>query len=143
MMPVYARQASNSPYPVLAQVLVSYDGRLGYGRTLHEAITRALASAPGSTSGEDDPADPPSGPTPSASPTTPTSTPTPTAPVPGATPGTPGAPGAGDPQALLNEATTLFEQAEAAGKAGDFVRREELLSQAEAKVQQALEELGQ
>ena len=45
-------------------------------------------------------------------------------------------------RALLDEAQQLFTQAETAGKAGDFPRREELLEQAQAKVAQAVDLLG-
>jgi hypothetical protein len=122
--PVYARQLSGSSFPVLAYVLVSYDGKLGYGRTLKSAITSALES--NRTGG------------PSASPT-PTPTPSP-APSGSVTP----TPGNADARArqLLDEAQSLFTQAEAAGKAGDFTRREQLLKQAQEKVAEAVDLLN-
>jgi uncharacterized membrane protein (UPF0182 family) len=121
VMPVYARQGTTSPYPVLAYVLVSYDNHLGYGKTLQEAITSALRSTAKPTS------------PPTASPT-PSATPTPT-PSGGSSP-------SGDPQVrartLLDQAQALFTEAEAAGKSGDFARREELLKQAQEKVAEAV-----
>lgn len=118
--PVYASQAvgTSSSYAVLAYVLVSYDGQLGYGQTLQEAITDALKDGgEGSTTGTPPPSTPP--------PSTPSS--------PSSSPSAPPQ----DVGTLLDDAKSLFAQADAAGKAGDFARREKLLSQAEAKVKAA------
>ncbi|GAB7004124.1 UPF0182 family protein [Nocardioides sp. AN3] len=127
LMPVYARQATSSPYPVLAYVLVKYGNHMGYGKTLQDAITKALSTT--------------SAPAPS-----PTSTPTPSpSSSPSSTPTTkPSTAGTAEAQAkrLLDEAQTLFAQAEAAGKQGDFAKREELLTQAQQKIAKAIELLG-
>ncbi|SFB73899.1 hypothetical protein SAMN04487968_101237 [Nocardioides terrae] len=122
VMPVYAKQGTSSPYPVLAYVLVSYDNHLGYGKTLQAAITSALKST--GTPQTPTPTSPPS-PNPSGSPT-----PTPS--------GNPNGNAEQRARALLDEAQTLFTQADAAGKAGDFAKREELLEQAQDKVAQAV-----
>jgi uncharacterized membrane protein (UPF0182 family) len=120
LMPIYARQGTSSPYPKLAYVLVSYDKHLGYGRTLQEAITSALRSN---------------------STPTPTQTPTPT-PTPSPTPSGSPSPSTGNAEArarqLLDDAQSLFTQAEAAGKEGNFSKREELLKQAQQKVAEAV-----
>jgi uncharacterized protein len=121
LMPIYARQGTSSPYPKLVYVLVSYDKHLGYGQTLQQAITSALRSttSPSTTS-------PPTTPTPS-----PSGSPSPSA-------------GTAEQQAkaLLDQAQSLFTQAETAGKAGDFAKREDLLKQAQAKISQAVALLG-
>lgn len=130
LMPVYAQQGSSSPYPVLATVLVSYRGKLGYGSTLQEAITRALRNTTSTT-----PTPTPESPSPSpSSSASATPTPSPTA------SGTPTPSGSADARAraLLDEAQQLFTDAEAAGKSGDFSKREELLKQAQDKVAQAV-----
>jgi uncharacterized membrane protein (UPF0182 family) len=119
LMPVYAQQATSSPYPVLAYVLVKYGSHMGYGKTVQDAITSALKST---------------------SPPPPTATPTPTPPSNTPSPSTGNAEARA--KALLDDAQSLFTQAEAAGKAGDFAKREELLKQAQAKIAQAVELLG-
>ena len=124
--PVYAQQVSGSSFPVLAYVLVSYDGNVGYGRTLSAAIQSALSGA------ADEPSDTPTTPPPGSPSASPTPTPSPS--------GSPS--GSGSPQqqaeALLKQAQGLFDEAESAGRSGDFARREQLLQQAQAKVSQAL-----
>ncbi|HEY0890231.1 MAG TPA: UPF0182 family protein [Nocardioides sp.] len=125
--PVYAQQVSGSSFPVLAYVLVSYGGNVGYGRTLSEAVASALE---GGTEPGGAPTTPPTAapsPSPSGSPS-----PTPTAPS-----------GGGTPQELLNEAQQLFERADAAGRSGDFAERERLLELARDKVAEALGQLEQ
>jgi uncharacterized membrane protein (UPF0182 family) len=125
LMPVYARQATTAPYPKLVYVLVSYAGKLGYGTTLEEAITQALRNTT---------------PTPSPTPTPPP-TPSPS-PSPSSTP-SPSPKPSGTTQAqarkLLQQAETLFTQAEQAGKDGNFPRRERLLQQAQQKVGEAVD----
>ena len=135
VQPVYAVQATSSSasYAVLAYVLVSYDGRLGYGQTLGDALTDALngGATPGNASGSGDGSNtPPRGQEPSASPSqTPSGSPS------GAPTGAPG--GRATAGSLLSDAKALFARADAAGQAGDFARREKLLAQAQQKVDQA------
>lgn len=120
--PVYADQLSGATYPVLAYVLVSYDGRVGHGRTLLDAIRSALSSS-----------------APSASPT-PTPTPSPsTGPSASSSP-TSGSSGSPQQQAaaLLSDAEALFARADAAGRKGDYVQREDDLKQAQEKVAAAV-----
>jgi len=114
--PVYATQASasSSSYAVLAYILVDYDGNLGYGRTLSAALTNALSSS--------------------------SQTPPPDTGQNGGTNGSGGGKGTGtndEVATLLDEAKQLFAQADAAGQAGNYARREQLLSQAQKKVDQA------
>lgn len=134
VQPVYAVQATGSPssYPVLAYVLVSYDGQLGYGPTLGAALTDALKNGgessttttpAGGTTGSPTPS--PTG-SPSAGPSTSPST----------SPANTGA------AALLEQAKALFAQADAAGKAGNYAKRERLIKQAEQKVSQAAGKLS-
>ena len=139
--PVYALRAtgSSAQYAVLAYVLVSYDGQLGYGATLGEALADALTNGgEGGTTAADGSTTTPGGPssTPSGTPSgTPSSTPT----------GSPtGSSSTSIPRgdkhdvaALLTDAKTLFAQADQAGKSGNFTRREKLLKQAQAKVDKA------
>lgn len=127
--PVYAQQVSGSSFPVLAYVLVSYNKQVGYGRTLSEAIGSALARGTEPGGGETTPP-PTASPSPTGSPS-----PSPTA--------APTGPPAQQARALLDEAQKLFEDADAAGRSGDFAQREELIEQAEAKVAQALALLEQ
>ncbi|MFT4262768.1 MAG: UPF0182 family protein [Nocardioides sp.] len=134
LMPVYAQQAATSSYPVLAYVLASYRGNIGYGRTLEAALSSALANT--GSSGTGDTGSGGSTTSPSASPST-----SPTA--------SPSASASGSPSSsptsakeLLGQAQDLFTQADAAGRAGDYTTREELLKQAEEKVAQALVMMG-
>jgi len=135
--PVYAVQATgSSPYAVLAYVLVSYDGQLGYGPTLGQALTDALtAGGEGGTTATGGGEPPPSS---SSSPSgTPSGEPTGS---PSTRPSTPTSIPSGDRHdvaGLLSDAKSLFAQADQAGKAGNFARREKLLKQAQAKVDKA------
>ncbi|UDY24619.1 UPF0182 family protein [Nocardioides sp. Kera G14] len=127
LMPVYAKQASTSPYPVLAYVLASYNGNVGYGTTLQAALASALEGGSPST------------PTPSGTPTAKPTT------GPSASPsGSPTSPATGTatPKQLLAQAQELFTEADQAGRAGDYTKRETLLKQAEAKVAAAVEQMG-
>ncbi|WP_017934904.1 UPF0182 family membrane protein [Nocardioides sp. Iso805N] len=134
VQPVYAVQATGSPssYPVLAYVLVSYDGQLGYGPTLGDALTDALKNG-----GEGSTTTTPGGgatgsptPSPTGSPSSGPST------SPSTSPANTGA------AALLEQAKALFAQADEAGKAGQYVKRERLIKQAEQKVSQAAGKLS-
>jgi uncharacterized membrane protein (UPF0182 family) len=134
--PVYAVQAtgSSASYAVLAYVLVSYGGQLGYGPTLGDALTDALTNGgEGSSStasgGSTSPLTPPG--SSSDSPSTSSS--------PSGSP-TPSSGSAGTKQevgTLLADAKDLFAQADQAGQAGNFPKREKLLERAQAKVDQA------
>jgi uncharacterized membrane protein (UPF0182 family) len=132
VQPVYAFQASGSSasYAVLAYVLVSYGGQLGYGTTLGAALTDALSNG-----GEEGSTQPPPGDTTQEPPST-TGSPTPGAPGPSSH-AHPSSGPTGSAGALLTEAKQLFAQADAAGKAGDFPRRERLLAKAQEKVDRA------
>jgi uncharacterized protein len=126
LMPVYAQQGTTSQFPVLAQVLVSYRGQYGAGSTLAAAIETTLRSAPTTPSTPSNPSNPTQ--TPSGSPSQ--------------SPSGSASPSSGTAEerakALLDDAQSLFTQAETAGKQGDFSKREELLQQAQQKVSQAL-----
>jgi uncharacterized membrane protein (UPF0182 family) len=134
--PVYAVQAtgSSTSYPVLAYVLVSYGGQLGYGPTLGEALADALTNGGEGSAGTTSEGGTPTTPSPSGTPTgsgKPSGSAT-TSPSPSGTPGS-----KRDVGTLLTEAKTLFAQADQAGQAGNFPKREKLLKQAQAKVDQA------
>ena len=132
--PVYASPitGSASSYQRLAYVLVSYDGRVGYGRTLGTALANAFGSSgggSGSGSGQGSSQGSGNG---------------------SGTGGSGKSKGSGTGSAqddvraktLLTQAQRLFTQADAAGRSGHYGRREQLLAQAEAKVSQALEMLN-
>jgi uncharacterized protein len=123
LMPVYARQASTSPYPELTYVLASYLGKVGYGKTLAEALTSALSSKDTDSGSGGSTASP--SPTPSASPSS--------------SPSSPAV--SGSAKQLLDEAQQLFTDADNAGRLGDYAKREALLKQAEAKVSEAISKL--
>ncbi|WGL51432.1 UPF0182 family protein [Nocardioides sp. BP30] len=139
VQPVYAVQATGSPssYPVLAYVLVSYDGQLGYGPTLGDALTDALKNG-----GEGSTTTSPGGGTPGSSTPSPSdsASPSPTGSTTPSAPTTP--PAKSGAAALLAQAKDLFAQADAAGKAGKFTQREKLIKQAEKLVSQAAEKLS-
>jgi len=129
--PVYATRASTSAssYPTLAYVLVSYQGETGYGRTLADALEDAVGNLAAQSPGE-----PPDG---SGDEENQGGT--------GNGGGSGGGGGGSVPQqvtALLDQAETLFTRADNAGKSGNYVLRERLLSQARAKVRQAADLLG-
>ncbi|MFT4287459.1 UPF0182 family protein [Nocardioides sp.] len=131
--PVYAQQVAGSSYPVLALVLVAYDGHLGYGGTLSEALSVAVENAEQGSGTEEPPStEPPT--------TTPPTTTPPTTEPPTTTPPT----GTLDEQAkaLLADADRLFAAATQAAEQGDFVKRERLLKRAQQKIEQALALLG-
>ncbi|MEP9383810.1 UPF0182 family protein [Nocardioides sp. KR10-350] len=128
--PVYASPLSGSAstYQRLAYVLVSYDDRVGYGRTLSAALRSALSGTPPSGSSGSSGGSGGSGGSNGSGGN-----------------GANGGNGSGDQKAesqaraLLSEAQKLFAQAETAGKDGRFEDRENLIKQAESKVSQALE----
>ena len=130
--------ASSSSYAVLAYVLVSYDGQLGYGPTLGEALADALSNGgEGSTGSVSPPSSGTPTPTPSASAS---SSASPSTKPSGTASGTPSGSGTGSAAqvgSLLADAKALFAEADKAGRAGEFTRRERLLKQAQAKVDQA------
>ncbi|WP_028661309.1 UPF0182 family protein [Nocardioides insulae] len=131
--PVYAvRSLNDASYPTLAYVMVSYAGRVGFGETLGEAIGRALAAP------SEDPSVSPdtSGTTPSTSPST---SPSPSQSNGGTPAPAPSGSVTEQVTTLLNEAQDLFEQAQQAGANGNYSKRENLLKQAQAKVDQATE----
>ncbi|MEX0428737.1 UPF0182 family protein [Nocardioides sp. DS6] len=127
--PVYASplSGSGSNYQRLAYVLVSYDGRVGYGRTLGAALSNALGGGTAGQGGQQ------SG---NGGQGTGRSS--------GQGSGTGQTQGDHDTQvrSLLAQAQQLFDRADAAGRSNDFALREKLMQQAEAKVDQALELLN-
>ncbi len=130
VQPLYTRRDSESAFPVLSFVLVSYNGRVGIGETLREAIEDALdgvASTP-------DPTDP----------VTPTETPTATpSESPSASPTTPVE---GGTQAqirdLIRQAETKFSEADAAQAAGNTVKWARLMEEGRALIEQAVRLAG-
>lgn len=126
--PVYVipSTASKSSFANLAYVLVSYDGRLGYGHTLRAALTDALGSPSSSGSGGGKGATQGSG----AGTSTGTTKPNPDAILEARV------------SRLLSQAEKLYDQADDAGRRNQTVRRDRLLNQARAKVNQATKLLG-
>lgn len=111
--PVYAYANTGSPssYPVLADVLAAYDGRVGSGRTLEQALVSALSrTAAGSK---------PGGSGPPGTKTNPTQT------------------TAARAAQLLSQAQRLFARAERASSAQDYTRAATYNREARGKLAQA------
>ncbi len=137
IQPLYTRRESESSFPILRFVLVSYNGNVGIGETLREAIGDALEG--GSDSTTDDAGTPTDPPTPSDE-ATPTDSPTadPTAPTETPTPSQP----AGGTQAqirdLLRRADAKFTQADEAQRSGDTVTWARLMEEGRVLVEKAV-----
>ncbi|MDR7251332.1 uncharacterized membrane protein (UPF0182 family) [Nocardioides sp. BE266] len=128
VQPLYTRRDDESAYPILRFVLVSYQGRVGIGETLRDAIEDSLdgvVSTPTET------------PTPSETPTTSPSE------SPSETPSTP-APGGTQAQIrqLLVQAEAKFTEADAAQKAGNTVKWARLMEEGRALIEEAVRLAG-
>ena len=131
VQPLYTRREGESAFPVLSFVLVSYQGSVGIGETLREAIADSQDGV-GTTPGEEDPETPPT------EEPTPTEEPSPSE--------TPTEPSAGDTQAqirdLLRQAETKFSEADAAQAAGDTVKWARLMEEGRDLIERAVRLAG-
>ena len=134
VQPLYTRREGESAFPVLSFVLVSYQGSVGIGETLRDAIADSQDGV-GTIPGEDPGTTPTEEPTPTeeASPTeTPSETPT--------------VPPSGDTQAqireLLRQAETKFTEADAAQAAGNTVKWARLMEEGRDLIEQAVRLAG-
>lgn len=114
--PVYAELGATGSYPILRYVLVSYNGDVGIGETLIEALAAALGV---------DPNDPPEPPEPGE--------PEPGEPEPGT--GTP----AQQIAQLLEDAQKAFDEADAAYENGDLGGYQDKVNEARDLIAEALE----
>ena len=133
VQPLYTRRDSESAFPVLSFVLVSYQGRVGIGETLREAIEDSLDGVVTTPEDPSDPETPEPTETPSASPSE----------SPSASPTTP-APGGTQAQIrdLLRRAEAKFSAADDAQAAGDTVRWARLMEEGRALVEEAVRLAG-
>ncbi|WP_210650523.1 UPF0182 family protein [Nocardioides sp. SYSU D00065] len=142
VQPLYTRRDDESAYPILRFVLVSYQGRVGIGETLRDAIADSLDGAVAPDDGEEpetedpeteDPEteDPEAEPTesPAAEPTE-----TPTTPVPGGT--------QAQIRRLLVQAEAKFTEADEAQQAGDTVRWARLMEEGRELIEEAVRLAG-
>ena len=130
VQPLYTRRDSESAFPVLSFVLVSYNGRVGIGETLRDAIEDSLDGVVSTPDPE--------------TPETPTETPTTTpSESPSASPTTP-APGGTQAQIrdLLRQAEAKFAEADAAQAAGNTVKWARLMEEGRALIEQAVRLAG-
>ena len=133
VQPLYTRRDSESAFPVLSFVLVSYEGRVGIGETLREAIEDSLNGVVSTP----EPEDPEPTETPTESPSaSPSETPTaePTTPAPGGT--------QAQIRDLLRQAEDKFTQADEAQRAGDSVRWARLMEEGRALIEEAVRLAG-
>ncbi|HEV2798374.1 MAG TPA: UPF0182 family protein, partial [Nocardioides sp.] len=133
VQPLYTRRDSESAFPVLSFVLVSYEGRVGIGETLREAIEDSLDGVVSTP----EPEDPEPTETPTESPSaSPSETPTaePTTPAPGGT--------QAQIRDLLRQAEDKFTQADEAQRAGDSVRWARLMEEGRALIEEAVRLAG-
>lgn len=118
--PVYAELGATGSYPILRYVLVSYNGDVGIGETLIEALAAALGVDPNDTPEPPDPGDP---------------DPEPGDPEP--------EPGDGTPEEqiadLLAQAQDAFDAADAAYEEGDLGGYQDKVNEARDLIAQALE----
>ena len=133
VQPVYTRRDGESNFPILRFVLVSYEGSVGIGETLREAIADSLGAA------IDDGEDPTTEPTTEPSPTEEAS--------PGESPSaTPSEPPAGDTDAqirdLLRRAENAFAEADAAQAAGNTVKWARLMEEGRQLIEEAVNLAG-
>ncbi|PKH38966.1 hypothetical protein SAMN05192575_103350 [Nocardioides alpinus] len=134
VQPLYTRRDSESAFPVLSFVLVSYNGRVGIGETLREAIEDSLDGVV-ATPDPGDPETPTETPTesPSASPSESPSA-SPTTPVPGGT--------QAQIRDLLRQAEAAFAEADAAQAAGNTVKWARLMEEGRALIEEAVRLAG-
>ncbi|WP_210504080.1 UPF0182 family membrane protein [Nocardioides xinjiangensis] len=132
VQPLYTRRDDESAYPILRFVLVSYQGRVGIGETLRDAIEDSLDGVPATPEdpeGEEgeEPTEPPS-----ASPTD----------EPGEEP-TPAPEGTqAQIRQLLVQAEEKFNQADAAQQRGDTVRWARLMEEGRDLIEEAVRLAG-
>ncbi len=131
VQPLYTRRDDESAYPILRFVLVSYQGRVGIGETLREAIEDSLDGvvATPEEPGTGTPTESPSA-SPSESPTE-----TPTAPVPEGT-------RAQIRQHCCSRRRTKFTEADAAQQAGNTVKWARLMEEGRDLIEEAVRLLG-
>jgi len=130
VQPLYTRRDDESAYPILRFVLVSYQGRVGIGETLREAIEDSLdgvVATPEEPDGET-PTESPSA-SPSESPSQ-----TPTTPAPGGT--------QAQIRQLLVQAEEKFAEADAAQKAGNTVKWARLMEEGRDLIEEAVRLAG-
>ena len=130
VQPLYTRRDDESAYPILRFVLVSYQGRVGIGETLREAIEDSLDGvvATPEEPGTETPTESPSA-SPSESPTE-----TPTAPVPEGT--------QAQIRQLLQQAEDKFTEADAAQQAGNTVKWARLMEEGRDLIEEAVRLAG-
>lgn len=131
--PIYLQAQGDTPLPQLEQVIVGFDDRVVMRPTFEQALQAAVGGGAVVTDEDTDAAadevDPDSDSDATADPPPDTTAPPDTTPV--------------DPsdlsvQELLQEASDLFDDADAALRDGDLARYQELIAEAEALVEQAL-----
>ncbi len=132
VQPLYTRRDDESAYPILRFVLVSYQGRVGIGETLREAIADSLFGVVETPEEEptETPTESPSE-SPSASPTEPSEEPTP---VPEGT--------QARIRQLLVQAEAKFAEADAAQRAGNTVKWARLMEEGRALIEEAVRLAG-
>jgi uncharacterized membrane protein (UPF0182 family) len=132
VQPLYSRRDDESAYPILRFVLVSYQGRVGIGETLREAIEDSLS---GVTTTPETPTTPTPSPTesPSASPSESPSA-SPTSPAPEGT--------QAQIRDLLRRAEAKFAQADEAQKAGNTVKWARLMEEGRSLIEEAVRLAG-
>jgi uncharacterized membrane protein (UPF0182 family) len=138
VQPLYSRRDDESAYPILRFVLVSYQGRVGIGETLRQAIEDSLTGAPTTpdTGTPSTPTESPSA-TPTESPSaSPSESPSasPTGPAPEGT--------QAQIRDLLRQAEAKFTQADAAQKAGNTVKWARLMEEGRALIEEAVRLAG-
>lgn len=132
VQPLYSRRDDESAYPILRFVLVSYQGRVGIGETLREAIEDSLS---GVSTTPETPTTPTPSPTesPSASPSESPSA-SPTSPAPEGT--------QAQIRDLLRRAEAKFTEADEAQKAGNTVKWARLMEEGRSLIEQAVRLAG-
>jgi len=130
VQPLYTRRDSESAFPVLSFVLVSYNGRVGIGETLRDAIEDSLDGVVATPDPEtpETPTESPSA-SPSESPSA-----SPTTPVTGGT--------QAQIRELIRQAEDKFTEADAAQAAGDTVRWARLMEEGRALIEEAVRLAG-
>lgn len=141
VQPIYTQiENVTGAYPALRFVAVRFGEHVGIGTTLQEALDQVFQGDSGATTGENPIPDQPPGTTPGQTPAPdPTASPAPSSPS--APPASPPGGGAAAKQ-LLAEAETLFNEADAALKAGDLAGYQAKQNAAKAKVVEAMKALG-
>jgi uncharacterized membrane protein (UPF0182 family) len=130
VQPLYTRREDESAYPILRFVLVSYQGRVGIGETLREAIEDSLDGVVSTPDPE--------------TPETPTETPTTTpSESPSSSPTTPAPEGTqAQIRDLLRRAEDKFTEADAAQQAGNTVKSARLMEEGRDLIEEAVRLAG-